>query len=78
MLGVVTKSRHATCGRQQDTAHVRGHYARTLCGAIFWILGIPSAALWGMVTVVTSVLPVVGAASSPVTVENQVSITALS
>ena len=33
-----------------------------LCGAIFWILGIPSAALWGMVTVVTSVLPVVGAA----------------
>ena len=33
-----------------------------LCGAIFWILGIPSAALWGMVTVVTSVLPVIGAA----------------
>jgi predicted PurR-regulated permease PerM len=33
-----------------------------LCGGIFWILGIPSAALWGMVTVVTSVLPVVGAA----------------
>ena len=30
-----------------------------LCGGIFWILGIPSAALWGMVTVVTSVLPVV-------------------
>jgi predicted PurR-regulated permease PerM len=29
---------------------------------MFWILGIPSAALWGMVTVVTSVLPVVGAA----------------
>src|SRR6185436_21032995 len=33
-----------------------------LCGAICWILGIPSAALWGMVTVVTSVLPVIGAA----------------
>jgi predicted PurR-regulated permease PerM len=33
-----------------------------LCGGIFWILGIPSAALWGMVTVVASVLPVVGAA----------------
>ena len=33
-----------------------------LCGGMFWILGIPSAALWGMVTVVTSVLPVVGAA----------------
>jgi predicted PurR-regulated permease PerM len=35
-----------------------------LCGGMFWILGIPSAALWGMVTVVTSVLPVVGAAGS--------------
>jgi predicted PurR-regulated permease PerM len=33
-----------------------------LCGGMFWLLGIPSAALWGMVTVVTSVLPVVGAA----------------
>jgi predicted PurR-regulated permease PerM len=33
-----------------------------LCGGMFWILGIPSAALWGMVTVVTSVLPIVGAA----------------
>ncbi|MEQ1912754.1 MAG: AI-2E family transporter [Vicinamibacterales bacterium] len=33
-----------------------------LTGGMFWILGIPSAALWGMVTVVTSVLPVVGAA----------------
>jgi predicted PurR-regulated permease PerM len=34
----------------------------TLCGGMFWILGIPSAALWGMVTVLTSVLPLVGAA----------------
>jgi predicted PurR-regulated permease PerM len=33
-----------------------------LCGGMFWILGIPSAALWAMVTVVTSVLPLVGAA----------------
>jgi len=33
-----------------------------LCGGMFWILGIPSAALWGLVTVVTSMLPVVGAA----------------
>jgi predicted PurR-regulated permease PerM len=33
-----------------------------LCGGMFWILGIPSAALWGMVTVVTSAIPVVGAA----------------
>ncbi|MEO8678332.1 MAG: AI-2E family transporter [Vicinamibacterales bacterium] len=34
-----------------------------LCGSIFWVLGIPSAALWGTVTVVTSVLPIVGAAA---------------
>lgn len=34
-----------------------------LCGLMFWILGIPSGALWGMVTVLTSVLPIVGAAA---------------
>ncbi len=34
----------------------------TLVGGMFWLLGIPSAALWGMVTVLTSVLPMVGAA----------------
>ena len=34
-----------------------------LCGLMFWILGIPSGALWGMVTVITSVLPLVGAAA---------------
>jgi predicted PurR-regulated permease PerM len=34
-----------------------------LCGVMFWILRIPSAALWGMVTVLTSVLPIVGAAA---------------
>jgi predicted PurR-regulated permease PerM len=34
-----------------------------LCGGMFWVLGIPSAALWGMVTVITSVLPLVGAAA---------------
>jgi predicted PurR-regulated permease PerM len=33
-----------------------------LVGGMFWLLGIPSAALWGMVTVLTSVLPMVGAA----------------
>jgi predicted PurR-regulated permease PerM len=32
-----------------------------LCGAMFWLLGIPAAALWGAVTVFASVLPVVGA-----------------
>jgi predicted PurR-regulated permease PerM len=34
-----------------------------LCGGMFWLLGIPSAALWGMATVFTSVLPVVGSAA---------------
>ncbi len=34
-----------------------------LCGFMFWALGIPSAALWGMVTILTSVLPLVGAAA---------------
>jgi predicted PurR-regulated permease PerM len=33
-----------------------------LLGGMFWVLGIPSAALWAMVTVLTSVLPMVGAA----------------
>jgi predicted PurR-regulated permease PerM len=32
-----------------------------LYGAMFWLLGIPSAALWGMVTVFASVFPVIGA-----------------
>jgi predicted PurR-regulated permease PerM len=32
-----------------------------LCGGMFWLLGIPSAALWAMVTVLTSVLPLLGA-----------------
>jgi predicted PurR-regulated permease PerM len=35
----------------------------TLTGLIFWILGIPSAALWGLVTVLTSVIPMFGAAA---------------
>jgi predicted PurR-regulated permease PerM len=34
-----------------------------LCGGMFWLVGVPSAALWGMVTVLTSVLPIVGAAA---------------
>ena len=32
-----------------------------LCGAMFWVLGIPAPALWGAVTVFASVLPIVGA-----------------
>ena len=34
-----------------------------LCALMFWILGIPSAVLWGVVTVLTSVLPLVGSAA---------------
>ncbi len=34
-----------------------------LCGGMFWVLGVPSAALWGLVTMLTSVLPLVGAAA---------------
>lgn len=34
-----------------------------MCALMFWLLGIPSAALWGMVTVLTSVLPLVGSAA---------------
>jgi predicted PurR-regulated permease PerM len=30
---------------------------------MFWALGVPSPALWGMVTVLTSALPIVGAAA---------------
>jgi predicted PurR-regulated permease PerM len=30
---------------------------------MFWMLGIPSAVLWGVVTVLTSVLPLVGSAA---------------
>lgn len=33
----------------------------TLCGIMFAIVGIPAAALWGVVTVFVSVLPVIGA-----------------
>jgi predicted PurR-regulated permease PerM len=33
-----------------------------LCGGMFWLLGIPWAALWGFVTVLSSTIPVIGAA----------------
>ena len=35
----------------------------SLSALMFWILGIPSAALWGAVTALTSVLPLVGSAA---------------
>ena len=33
-----------------------------LCGGMFWVLGVPAAALWGLVTVFASMVPFVGAA----------------
>jgi predicted PurR-regulated permease PerM len=33
-----------------------------LCGGMFWLLGIPAAALWGLVTVFASIVPFVGTA----------------
>jgi predicted PurR-regulated permease PerM len=33
-----------------------------LCGGMFWVLGIPAAALWGLVTVFASMVPFVGTA----------------
>lgn len=34
-----------------------------LTGAMFWVLGIPSAALWGIVAAIAGVVPLVGAAA---------------
>lgn len=34
-----------------------------LCGGMFWILGIPAAALWGLVTMFASMVPFVGTAA---------------
>ena len=34
-----------------------------LCGGMFWLLGIPAAALWGLVTVFASMVPFVGTAA---------------
>ncbi len=36
----------------------------SLCGGMMWLLGIPSAALWGLLTVFASPIPVVGTALS--------------
>ncbi|MGE5813934.1 MAG: AI-2E family transporter [Acidobacteriota bacterium] len=34
-----------------------------LCGGMFWLLGIPAAALWGVVTAFASMVPLVGTAA---------------
>jgi len=33
-----------------------------LCGGMFWLLGVPAAALWGLITVFASMVPFVGTA----------------
>jgi predicted PurR-regulated permease PerM len=58
---LLTRVRDVICGSVHGIAVIAAVQG-ALCGGMFWLLGIPSAALWGMVTVVTSVLPVVGAA----------------
>ncbi len=34
-----------------------------LCGGMFWLLGVPAAALWGLVTIFASMVPFVGTAA---------------
>jgi predicted PurR-regulated permease PerM len=55
--------------RIRDVVHASMHGVVTiatvqgiLCGGMFWLLGIPAAALWGLVTVFASVVPFVGTA----------------
>lgn len=56
--------------RIRDVVHASMHGVVTiatiqgiLCGGMFWLLGIPAAALWGLVTVFASVVPFVGTAA---------------
>lgn len=58
LLGRITEVIHGGVYGVVVIALIQG----ALCGGMFFVLGIPSAVLWGMVTVLTSVLPLVGAA----------------
>jgi predicted PurR-regulated permease PerM len=56
--------------RVRDVVHACMHGVVTiatiqgvLCGGMFWLLGIPAAALWGLVTVFASMVPLVGTAA---------------
>ena len=56
--------------RIRDVVHASMHGVVTiamiqglLCGGMFWLLGIPAAALWGLVTVFASMVPFVGTAA---------------
>lgn len=56
--------------RIRDVVHASAHGVVTiaiiqgvLCGGMFWLLGIPAAALWALVTVFASMVPFVGTAA---------------
>jgi predicted PurR-regulated permease PerM len=56
--------------RVRDVVHASMHGVVTiatiqgvLCGGMFWLLGIPAAALWGLVTAFASMVPFVGTAA---------------
>ena len=56
--------------RIRDVVHASMHGVVTiaiiqgvLCGGMFWLLGVPAAALWALVTVFASMVPLVGTAA---------------
>jgi predicted PurR-regulated permease PerM len=70
LLPFEQKRSEALLLRIRDVVHASMHGVVTiatiqgvLCGGMFWLLGIPAAALWGLVTVLASVVPFVGTAA---------------
>jgi predicted PurR-regulated permease PerM len=70
LLPFERKRSEALLLRIRDVVHASMHGIVTiatiqgiLCGGMFWLLGIPAAALWGLVTVFASMVPFVGTAS---------------
>jgi predicted PurR-regulated permease PerM len=70
LLPFERKRSEALLLRIRDVVHASMHGVVTiatiqgiLCGGMFWLLGIPAAALWGLVTVFASVVPFVGTAA---------------
>jgi predicted PurR-regulated permease PerM len=70
LLPFERKRSEALLGRIRDVVLASVHGVVTiaiiqgvLCGGMFWLLGIPAAALWGLVTVFASVVPFVGTAA---------------
>jgi predicted PurR-regulated permease PerM len=70
LLPFERKRSEALLLRIRDVVHACMHGVVTiatiqgiLCGGMFWLLGIPAAALWGLVTVFASVVPFVGTAA---------------